>query len=81
MFEDIISDIEEDKGLSYSDFMNAVVKFHMKYWNMNACDLCGGTGFVPVMCCNLDSCGCKGMPVDFYDHCMKCGEKGDYTKL
>ena len=81
MFEDIINEKEEDLDLEFPDFMNAVLEYHRNQWDDLTCTLCGGTGFVPVMCCDGRSCGCHGMPVDFFDICGGCGEKGDYTKL
>ena len=63
--------------LPYHEFMNTIFEYHKKNWKNGFCDKCGGTGFVPVMCCDGQDCGCQGKPVDFDVTCDACGKIGD----
>lgn len=56
--------------LDYCTFMQGMCNAP---WNSESCEKCGGTGMIPIMCCNGDACGCRGMPVEFVD--CDCGAK------
>ena len=66
-------------NMGYPEFMNTVYEYQKGNWYNRLCDKCGGTGFVPMMCCGGDECGCLGLPVDFDIECSVCGRKGDIS--
>lgn len=64
--------------LSYGEFMRGMCNMPFDH---DKCPKCGGTGLMPVYCCNGDMCGCLGMPIDFID--CSCGTPAptdDYIK-
>ena len=52
--------------IDYCDFMIGLTNAP---FSSSKCKRCGGTGWVPVMCCDGSACGWHGMPVDFHSDC------------
>ncbi len=34
-------------------------------FDADKCEKCGGTGYIPIFCCDGMSCGCRATAVDF----------------
>ena len=61
--------------MTYIEFMRSLCEYTYERWNNTICKECGGLGIVPVRCCNGESCGCQGEPVDFKLGCASCKRK------
>jgi len=60
------------EDLTYVVFMANVTEYVKNYSKETGCS-CGGTGFLPVFCCDGKDCGCRGLPIDYETPCPKCG--------
>ena len=69
MEERVIIETEELVTLGYADFMRGMTNAP---FDREKCDECGGTGFIPIFCCDGEHCGCKALPVDFKDCDCSC---------
>lgn len=55
--------------MNYSDFMRGMTNMPFEY---SKCVKCGGTGYIPIFCCNGMHCGCQGGAVDFEECDCEC---------
>lgn len=91
MFEDIIGEKEGlwEKYKRNPDFMEDTTRYLEKCWDDDFCDNCGGTGYVPIYCCDSAgyvpiyccdgyACSCHGEPIDFHNECEECGRDWTY---
>jgi hypothetical protein len=60
---------------SVVDYMKYCSDFYSHNFNHEKCSECGGTGIIPMMCCNGHECNCMGYPVDFKTQCGYCGKQ------
>lgn len=56
----------------YCRFMQEATHYLFLNGDFTVCDVCGGTGLEPIICCSGMDCGCYGLPIDFKLKCSKC---------